>query len=195
MDATPEANPLRMESTMPFPIKSALAAVALASALTVAQAQTTQEQDHAAHRHAGQSMGHAQHPAMGPQGHQMMMGGGGSGMTPMMQPRHVEGRIAFLKTELKITDAQSQQWTAFADALRENATAMATMHGRMMNDGTTASAPQLAERHVQMMSQCLEGMKKIAGAETTLYTVLSDEQKKTGDELLPMPMGMPMGSM
>jgi hypothetical protein len=29
---------------------------------------------------------------------------------------HVEGRIAFLKTELKITEAQSPQWNQFAEA-------------------------------------------------------------------------------
>jgi hypothetical protein len=183
-----------MEHAMSFPISSGLAAVALASALTVAQAQTAQEQDHTAHHHAaGQAMGPAQRPAMGPQGDQMMMmmmmGGDGSGMMPMMQPRHVEGRIAFLKTELKITDAQQQQWSAFADTLRENAKAMTTMHGQMMSNGMTTSAPQLAERHVQMMSLCLEGMKATAAAETALYAVLSDEQKKTADELLSPPMG------
>ena len=34
---------------------------------------------------------------------------------------HVEGRISFLRTELKITDAQTSAWNAFADALRANA--------------------------------------------------------------------------
>jgi hypothetical protein len=190
---------------MAFPIHSALTsaltAVALASALTAAQAQTTQaqttqaqttqEQDHAAHRRGVPAMGHAQRAAMGPQGHQMMrmMGGDGGGMMPMMQPRHIEGRIAFLKTELKITDAQSQPWSAFADALRENAKAMTTMHGRMMNDGATSSAPDMAQQEVKMLSMRLEGLKGIAGAETTLYTVLSDEQKKTADELLSTPIG------
>jgi hypothetical protein len=201
MDATRAVNPFRMEITMAFPIRSALTAVALVSALTAAQAQTTpaqttpaqttQEQDHAAHRRGIPGMGHAQHAAMGPQGHQMMkmMGGDGGGMMPMMQPRHIEGRIAFLKTELKITDAQSQPWSAFADALRENAKAMTTMHGRMMSDGATASAPDMAQQEVKMLSMRLEGLKAIAGAETTLYTVLSDEQKKTADELLSTPMG------
>ena len=33
----------------------------------------------------------------------------------------IEGRIAFLRAELKIAEAQSQAWTAFADALRANA--------------------------------------------------------------------------
>jgi LTXXQ motif family protein len=178
-----------MENTMSFPIHSAFAAVALASALTVAQAQTTQVQDHTAHRHAGQGMSPAQRPAMGTQGHQMMMGGDGAGMMPMMQPRHVEGRIAFLKTELKITDAQSQQWGGFADALRGNAKAMTTMHDQMMHAGAATSAPERADHEVKMVSMRLEGLKAIAGAETTLYTVLTDDQKKTADELLSMPMG------
>jgi hypothetical protein len=95
---------------MSFPIRSSLAVVALASALTVAQvqtalaqttqAQTTQEQNHAAHHHAGQAMGPAQGHGTGARGHQMMMGGDGAGMMPLMPPRHVEGRIAFLRTEL-----------------------------------------------------------------------------------------------
>ena len=177
---------------MSFPISSSLAAVALASALAVAQAQTTQEQDHTAHHHPGQAMGPAQGHAMGAQGHQMMMGGDGAGMMPMMpmmQPRHVEGRIAFLKTELKITDAQSQQWNGFADALRANAKAMMTMHDQMMHDGATASAPEQAEHQIKMLSARLEALKATAAAETALYAVLSEEQKKTADELLAPPMG------
>src|SRR5690349_15695774 len=49
-----------------------------------------------------------------------MMGQGGMPMMGMMQ-RHVEGSIAFLKTELKITDAQLPLWNAVADAIRANA--------------------------------------------------------------------------
>ena len=49
---------------------------------------------------------------------QMMMGS----MTD-----HVEGRIAFLKTELKITDAQQPLWNAVGDAMRANAKDMAAM--------------------------------------------------------------------
>ena len=46
-----------------------------------------------------------------------------------------EGRIAFLKTELKITDAQISQWNAFADALRANARRMSEMRSTMMPGG------------------------------------------------------------
>ena len=79
---------------------------------------------------------------------------------------------------------------AFADVLRENAKAMTTMHDQMMHDGATASAP---EHGSSTRSRCCrrgwKALKAIAGAETTLYAVLSDEQKKTADELLSTPMG------
>src|SRR4051812_26213619 len=35
------------------------------------------------------------------------------------RPSHIEGRLAFLKTELKITDAQSAQWNALAGLMRQ----------------------------------------------------------------------------
>src|SRR3974390_1788566 len=46
---------------------------------------------------------------------------GCAGMSGMATIDRVEGRIAFLKTELKIKDAQSAAWNAFADALGANA--------------------------------------------------------------------------
>ena len=56
----------------------------------------------------------------------MMMGQGGM---PMMAKR-IEGRLAFLKTELKITDAQLPLWDAFARAMRDNVSAMQAMPAR-----------------------------------------------------------------
>lgn len=48
----------------------------------------------------------------------------------MMNPsQHVEGRLAFLKTELKITYTQAPQWNAYADAVRANGKRM----GEIMN--------------------------------------------------------------
>src|SRR5450755_491058 len=53
----------------------------------------------------------------------MMPREGGGGMT-MRPGQHVEGRLAYLKTELGITDAQLPQWNAFADAMRDGAKSM-----------------------------------------------------------------------
>jgi hypothetical protein len=124
----------------------------------------------------------------------MMQGGSPGGMGRMMgMAQHVEGRIAFLRTELKITDNQSSQWNAFAEALRSNARRMTEMHG-MMGQGASLSAPERLDRMEKMMAGMLEAVRSTKAALTPLYAVLSDEQKKTADTLLQGPMGM-MGPM
>jgi hypothetical protein len=106
----------------------------------------------------------------------------------MMHSEHVEGRIAFLKTELKITDAQLPQWNAFADALRASSgrmhSAMQTMRGGMKDDFSAR-----LDGMVTMMSARLDGLKVTAAAAKSLYAVLDDAQKKTADELFMSPMG------
>jgi hypothetical protein len=137
----------------------------------------------------------------------MMQGGGmeRGGMMPMMgmgmmrMADHVEGRIAFLKTELKITDAQLPQWNTFADALRSNARRMVEMRGTVMQGGmmgqvTALNAPDRLDHMDKMMTAMLETVRSTKAALGPLYAVLSDEQKKVADALLRGPMGM-MGSM
>ena len=72
-----------------------------------------------------------------------MMGQDGMGGMPMMAAMagHVEGRLAFLKTELKITDAQLPLWNAVAEAIRANAKSMGRWSGGMMG---TAQAAHVA---------------------------------------------------
>src|SRR6516164_758614 len=61
-------------------------------------------------------------PGSGMAGTGGMLMMGQDGMSMMAD--HVEGRLAFLKTELKITDAQLPLWNAVADAIRANAKSM-----------------------------------------------------------------------
>jgi hypothetical protein len=110
-----------------------------------------------------------------------MMQGGGMGMMPF---DHIEGRIAFYKAELGITDAQLPQWNALSDALRGSAKGMRTAMTSMMQAGMPATAPARMEAMVQMMSARLDAMKGLLAAEKSLYAVLSDDQKKTADELM-----------
>jgi len=131
----------------------------------------------------------------------MMPGGGGMpmmGMMGMMGPdgmgammaRHVEGRIAFLKTELKITDAQQKLWTAVADAMRANATSMGGMPHGMAMKGSAATLPdRLASRETAMAAH-LEQLRKLKAAIEPLYAAFDSDQKKTADELMSGPMGM-----
>ena len=155
------------------------------------------------------------------QGQGMTMGPGMMPMTGMMDPAgHIEGRIAFLKTELRITESQSPQWNAFADALRANSKRMSEqwagmMPGTMMGSGTmgsgtmpmtrgamtpgmmmsgqAGSAMSLPERldwAEKHMTARIEMLQAMKGATAQLYGVLSDEQKGLADQLIHSPMGM-----
>ena len=119
----------------------------------------------------------------------MMMGR--EGMAGMrMMAGHVEGRLAFLKTELKITDAQLPLWNAVADAIRANAKSMGEIPDSMMEGAQTATLPDKLAKREKMMTAHLEALRRFKAAVDPLYAALSDEQKKTADELLIGPMGM-----
>jgi LTXXQ motif family protein len=122
----------------------------------------------------------------------MMMGQDGMGSMPMMAAvaGHVEGRLAFLKTELKITDTQLPLWNAVADAIRANAKSMGEMSGGMMGSSQTATLPDKLAMREKMMTAHLDALHRFKAAIEPLYAALSDEQKKTADELLMGPMGM-----
>jgi hypothetical protein len=114
------------------------------------------------------------------------------GMSGMATIDRIEGRIAFLKTELKITDAQTSAWNAFADALRANAKSLAEVRASMMPQ--QGAAPQsLVDRltlQEKWLAARLEGTRAIKSGLINLADTLSDEQKKTADELLAPHMGM-----
>jgi hypothetical protein len=119
-----------------------------------------------------------------------MMGQSGMGGIGMMAG-HVDGRLAFLKTELKITDAQLPLWNAVADAIRSNANSVGTMMtGSMMGAGQTGTLPDRLARREKMMTAYLEALRKFKAAVDPLYAALSPQQKKTADQLLIGPMGM-----
>lgn len=95
----------------------------------------------------------------------------------------VEQRIDDLHTQLKITDAQSKQWDAFAQTMRDNARkASEAFHDRaqklpsMNADEAMKSYAELAQMHA-------DNMQKLASAWSGLYAVLSTEQKQTADAM------------
>jgi hypothetical protein len=136
----------------------------------------------------GMSSGAMAVPMMGMM--RMMGQDGMFGMPMMAMAGHVEGRLAFLKTELKITDGQLPLWNAVADAIRTNAKSMSEMSGGMMGASQAATLPEKLALREKMMTAHLEALRKLKAAVEPLYAALSDEQKKTADELLIGPMGM-----
>lgn len=138
-------------------------------------------------------MGPGMMEQMMPMMRQMMMGqqGGMNAMGAMGLPfEHVEGRIAFLKAELGITDAQAPQWNAFADTLRSNAKAQQAMHEQMTKGGMPSAWPDRLAVRQKVLETRLDAMKAIEAAAKPLYAVLTDDQKKAADRLFAGPMGM-----
>ncbi|UVO29690.1 Spy/CpxP family protein refolding chaperone [Bradyrhizobium arachidis] len=122
----------------------------------------------------------------------MRQSGSGDGMGGMETIDRVEGRIAFLRTELKITDAQQSAWNAFADALRTNAKTLGDMRSSMMSQ-QGAGSPGLVEKlglQEKWFAARLEGTRAMKSALSNLVATFSDEQKKSADELLAPNMGM-----
>jgi hypothetical protein len=107
--------------------------------------------------------------------------------TPTGMGDYVEGRIAFLRAELKITDAQLPQWNTFADALRSNARRRAEMLGTPVQ-ATVPNALDRLDLIGKTMSAMAENARSTKAALSPLYAVLSDEQKKKADSLLEGPM-------
>ena len=114
------------------------------------------------------------------------MADGGS-MRQMMSPERVEGRIAFLRTELKVNEAQEPLWAAVAEGLRANAeSSKGMMSGMTQSDGPQTLPQRLADRE-SMLSARLDGLRRLKTAIEPFYASLDETQKATADELL-MPM-------
>lgn len=123
-----------------------------------------------------------------------MMGGG------MATIDRVEGRIAFLRAELKISDAQADVWNGFADALRANAKKLAEVRASMMPKPGDKQPPASTfsarlDSQEQWLIARLDGLRAMKSAFAKLDEVLSDDQKKTASDLLAPHMGMGMMAM
>jgi hypothetical protein len=111
----------------------------------------------------------------------MPMGMGARGAGPF---QHIEGQIAFYKAELKITDAQANQWNAFADVLRTNADHLRQLMMNAREAQGAVAAPEQMERRIAMLTALRDAMQAMLAAAKPLYAVLGDEQKKVADELM-----------
>ncbi len=178
--------------------KSAVAALALAAAIVgtaVAQDQSTQQGTSPGWTWGSRGM---MGGSMGPG----MMGFGGMGPWMMGGSRsaeamcsamgsHIEGRLAYIKAELKVTDAQESLWNAYAVAARDNAKAMVARCTTMMGKrDSQVSLPDRLDQNEQLMVAQLEAVRAMDKALKPLYSSLSDGQKKTADQLFWGPMGM-----
>lgn len=124
-----------------------------------------------------------------------MMGYGWDGMLD-----RIDGRLAFIRTELGIRDDQSAQWDAFAAAVRTNAESrnglMRAMMEDMSGDGyADRPLPERLAEHERHMEAQLAHIKELRTAVDALYSALDDTQKKAANDIMLPAMGMGMGMM
>lgn len=118
-----------------------------------------------------------------------------TGMMQMMMGQHgmaghVEGRIAFLRAELKISDAQQPLWNAVADTMRANEKRLADMPSGMAMSGSKATLPERLAMLEKAMAAQLGALDRLRATVGPLYAAFTADQKKTADELMIGPMGM-----
>ncbi len=119
----------------------------------------------------------------------MMQGRGmmGMGNCPMMggsNPSYAEGRIAFLKAELSITDQQKEAWDAYSAAVKKNLAGMQSMRETMMTMMQAKSPVDRLDAHIAAMESRVATLKELKSPLSNLYAALSDDQKKKADDLL-----------
>src|SRR5271167_1983220 len=102
----------------------------------------------------------------------------------MLPGQLVDGRIAFLKAELKIAPAQETQWQQVATAMRENANALdqALTNARGQR-GTTDAVQRLTLRE-QFAKVHAENDARLLTVFKPLYAGLSPEQQQIANDLV-----------
>jgi periplasmic protein CpxP/Spy len=102
----------------------------------------------------------------------------------MLPGQLVEGRIAFLKAELKTTPEQETQWQSVATALRQNANTLdQVISGTRQQRGTVDAVQRLTERG-QFDKVRTENDERLLSAFKPLYASLSPDQQQIANQLL-----------
>ena len=102
----------------------------------------------------------------------------------------VEARLAYIKTALKIADAQQPQWDAYANLVRKNAQDMeqrfksrqAGAQGRPRHQHPNAI--ERLERAQSFHADAVTRINQLLSVEKPLYAALSPEQQKVADVVL-----------
>jgi hypothetical protein len=102
----------------------------------------------------------------------------------MLHGQLVDGRIAFLKAELKILPAQETQWQQVATAMRENANALDQAIGTARDQRGTMDAIQRLTMREQFAKLRAENDARLLTAFKPLYASLSPEQQQIANDLV-----------
>jgi protein CpxP len=95
----------------------------------------------------------------------------------------VDQRIRTLQSQLGITEAQMPLWSAFAQAMRENAAATDALFTQRASAVSTMNAPDNMHSYAQIARAYADNTERLATAFDSLYASLSETQKQAADTL------------
>ena len=105
-------------------------------------------------------------------------------MQRMLPGQLVDGRIAFLKAELKITPTQETQWQQVAGAMHENANSLDQAIKTARQDRGSMDAVQRIALREQFAKVRAENDARLLAAFRPLYASLSPEQQQVANQLV-----------
>lgn len=118
---------------------------------------------------------------------------------PFSRPtERVEARLAYIRTALKITDAQQPQWDAYASLVRKYAQEIERRFQSRWSGKTgrpehqRPNAIERLERTQSFLANAVTRINQLLAVEKPLYAALSPEQQKVADVVL-KPHFRPMG--
>jgi hypothetical protein len=95
----------------------------------------------------------------------------------------VDQRIKTLQTQLGITEAQMPLWSAFAQAMGDNAAATDALFTQRAGAVATMNAPDNMRSYAQIARAYADNTQRLANAFDSLYASLSETQKQAADTL------------
>jgi hypothetical protein len=102
----------------------------------------------------------------------------------------VDQRIRTLQSQLGITEAQMPLWTAFAQAMRDNAASTDALFTQRAHAVTSMSAVDNMHSYAQIARAYADNTERLATAFDSLYASLTDTQKRAAYSL-PVSTGAP----
>jgi hypothetical protein len=95
----------------------------------------------------------------------------------------IDQRIEALRAELRITAAQTPLWTAFAQAMRENAQSTDALFAQRAGAVATMNAVDNMHNYARIARAYADNTGRLAAAFDSLYASLSETQKHAADTI------------
>jgi cytochrome c551/c552 len=95
----------------------------------------------------------------------------------------VDQRIRTLQSQLGVTEAQMPLWSAFAQAMRENAASTDALFSQRASAVAAMSATDNMHSYAQIARAYADNTERLATAFDSLYASLSETQKQAADTL------------